>query len=106
MRRPASKTIAKSVQTIRYTIKSADFAEMDTRKEKGYKLVLMYSKANPTILYGDQSLDVTDDVIKRLNDAYAKEKEITLLKHYRLNKKIRGITPDFFFENLRLKLCC
>ncbi|HZY38796.1 MAG TPA: OmpH family outer membrane protein [Mucilaginibacter sp.] len=44
-------------------------------KEKGYKLVLMYSKANPTILYGDQTLDVTADVIKRLNDAYAKEKK-------------------------------
>jgi len=35
----------------------------------------MYSKANPTILYGDQTLDVTADVIKRLNDAYAKEKK-------------------------------
>jgi len=44
-------------------------------KEKGYKLVLMYSKANPTILYGDQTLDVTADVIKRLNDAYVKEKK-------------------------------
>ncbi|MDB4902500.1 MAG: skp [Mucilaginibacter sp.] len=44
-------------------------------KEKGYKLVLMYSKANPTVLYGDQSLDVTADVIKRLNDAYQKDKK-------------------------------
>jgi outer membrane protein len=44
-------------------------------KEKGYKLVLMYSKANPTILYGDQTLDVTADVIKRLNEAYAKVKK-------------------------------
>lgn len=44
-------------------------------KEKGYKLVLTYSKANPTVLYGDPSLDVTADVVKRLNDAYAKEKK-------------------------------
>lgn len=44
-------------------------------KEKGYKLVLTYSKANPTVLYGDATLDVTADVIKRLNDAYAKEKK-------------------------------
>ena len=44
-------------------------------KEKGYKLVLTYSKANPTVLYGDASLDVTADVVKRLNDAYAKEKK-------------------------------
>ncbi|HEY0244173.1 MAG TPA: OmpH family outer membrane protein [Mucilaginibacter sp.] len=52
----------------------ADFAKTYA-KEKGYKLVLTYSKANPTILYGDASLDVTADVIKRLNDAYSKEKK-------------------------------
>lgn len=44
-------------------------------KEKGYKLVLTFSKANPTVLYGDPSLDVTADVVKRLNDAYAKDKK-------------------------------
>ncbi len=54
--------------------KIADFAKAYA-KEKGYKLVLLYSKANPTVLYGDPSLDVTADVIKRLNDAYAKEKK-------------------------------
>jgi outer membrane protein len=54
--------------------KIADFVK-GYAKEKGYKLVLMYSKANPTILYGDPSLDVTTDVLKRLNDAYAKDKK-------------------------------
>jgi outer membrane protein len=54
--------------------KIADFVK-GYSKEKGYKLVLMFSKANPTVLYGDQSLDVTTDVIKRLNDAYTKEKK-------------------------------
>lgn len=54
--------------------KIADFAK-GYAKEKGYKLVLMYSKANPTILYGDQTLDVTADVLKRLNDNYVKEKK-------------------------------
>jgi len=54
--------------------KIADFAKAYA-KEKGYKLVLLYSKANPTVLYGDPSLDVTTDVVKRLNDAYAKEKK-------------------------------
>jgi outer membrane protein len=44
-------------------------------KEKGYKMVLTFSKANPTVLYGDPSLDVTADVIKKLNEAYAKEKK-------------------------------
>jgi outer membrane protein len=42
-------------------------------KEKGYKLVLTYSKNNTSMLYGDASLDVTADVLKRLNDAYAKD---------------------------------
>lgn len=54
--------------------KLADFAKAYA-KEKGYKMVLMYTKANPTILYGDQSLDVTADAIKQLNDQYAKEKK-------------------------------
>lgn len=42
-------------------------------KEKGYKLVLTYSRANPTVLFGDSTLDVTADVIKRLNDEYTKD---------------------------------
>jgi outer membrane protein len=54
--------------------KIADFVK-GYAKEKGYKLVLMYSKTNPTVLYGDQSLDVTADVTKRLNDAYSKDKK-------------------------------
>jgi len=54
--------------------KIADFVK-GYAKEKGYKLVLTYSKANPTVLYGDAGLDVTVDVIKRLNDAYAAEKK-------------------------------
>ncbi|WP_413666344.1 OmpH family outer membrane protein [Mucilaginibacter sp. Mucisp86] len=54
--------------------KIADFVKTYA-KEKGYKLVLTYSKANPTVLYGDPSLDVTVDVAKRLNEAYAKDKK-------------------------------
>ena len=54
--------------------KIADFVKAYA-KEKGYKLVLTYSKANPTVLYGDPGLDVTADVAKRLNDAYSKEKK-------------------------------
>jgi outer membrane protein len=54
--------------------KISDFAKQYA-KEKGYKLVLTYSKANPTVLYGDATLDVTADVTKRLNDAYSKEKK-------------------------------
>ena len=54
--------------------KVADFVKQYA-KEKGYKMVLTYSKANPTVLYGDPSLDVTADVVKRLNDAYSKDKK-------------------------------
>jgi outer membrane protein len=54
--------------------KIADFAKTYA-KEKGYKLVLTYSKANPTVLFGDPTLDVTADVVKRLNDLYAKDKK-------------------------------
>jgi outer membrane protein len=44
-------------------------------KEKGYKMVLTYSKANPTVLFADESLDVTKEVVKGLNEAYAKDKK-------------------------------
>jgi outer membrane protein len=52
--------------------KISDFVK-SYAKEKGYKMVLTYSKNNTSMLYGDASLDVTADVVKRLNDAYAKE---------------------------------
>jgi len=42
-------------------------------KAKGYKIVLTYSKANPAMLYGDESLDVTQDVLTGLNEEYKKE---------------------------------
>lgn len=54
--------------------KIADFTK-SYAKEKGYKMVLMYSKANPTVLYGDTTLDITADVLKKINEAYAKEKK-------------------------------
>jgi outer membrane protein len=54
--------------------KIADFMKQYA-KEKGYKMVLTFSKANPTVLYGDPSLDVTADVVKRLNDSYGKDKK-------------------------------
>jgi len=44
-------------------------------KEKGYKFVLTFKKGDPTMLYGDPSLDVTADVIKKLNDEYTKDKK-------------------------------
>ena len=45
-------------------------------KTKGYKIVLTYSKANPAMLYGDESLDVTNDVLVGLNDEYKKENPV------------------------------
>ncbi|HVV56690.1 MAG TPA: OmpH family outer membrane protein [Mucilaginibacter sp.] len=39
-------------------------------KAKGYKIVLTYSKSNPAMLYGDESLDVTKDVLAGLNADY------------------------------------
>jgi outer membrane protein len=42
-------------------------------KTKGYKIVLTYSKANPSMLYGDESLDVTKEVLTGLNEEYKKE---------------------------------
>lgn len=44
-------------------------------KNKGYKMVLTYTKANPTVLYADETLDVTKEVVAGLNDEYKKEKK-------------------------------
>lgn len=44
-------------------------------KTKGYKMVLTYSKANPTVLYADESLDVTKEVLAGLNGEYKKNKK-------------------------------
>ena len=51
--------------------KVADFLKQHAKK-KGYKLVLTYSKANPTVLFGDESLDVTKEVVSGLNEEYKK----------------------------------
>jgi len=42
-------------------------------KEKGYKMVLTYSKGNSAILFADETLDVTSEVIKGLNAQYTKK---------------------------------
>ncbi|MCX2574741.1 OmpH family outer membrane protein [Pedobacter sandarakinus] len=42
-------------------------------KEKGYKMVLTYSKGNSAILFADETLDVTSEVIKGLNAEYSKK---------------------------------
>lgn len=44
-------------------------------KSKGYKMVLTYSKGNANVLFADESLDVTNAVVKGLNEAYAKDKK-------------------------------
>jgi outer membrane protein len=47
----------------------------DYAKEKGYKMVLTFQKGNTNLWYADAGLDVTSDVVKKLNDAYSKEKK-------------------------------
>lgn len=44
-------------------------------KENGYKLVLTYSTASPSVLYADESLEITQEVLTALNAAYEKEKK-------------------------------
>jgi outer membrane protein len=54
--------------------KLSDFSKTYA-KEKGYKLVLTYSKTAPGVLFVDPSIDITNEAIKVLNDAYAKDKK-------------------------------
>ncbi|WP_199139449.1 OmpH family outer membrane protein [Pedobacter sp. ASV12] len=54
--------------------KVADFLK-GYAKTKGYKMVLTYAKGNSAILFADESLDVTSEVLKGLNEAYTKDKK-------------------------------
>jgi outer membrane protein len=44
-------------------------------KDNGYKMVLTFQTGNTNLLYADPTLDVTADFVKKLNDAYSKEKK-------------------------------
>lgn len=44
-------------------------------KENGYKMVLTYSTSNPAVLYADESLEITNEVLEALNENYTKEKK-------------------------------
>nr|WP_262921667.1 OmpH family outer membrane protein [Pontibacter ruber] len=44
-------------------------------QEKGYKMVLTYSRGNSAILYGDSTLDITTEVLAGLNEKYKSEKD-------------------------------
>ncbi len=44
-------------------------------KEHGYSYVLTYSKSNPNVLYADENLEITTEVIQALNEDYKKEKK-------------------------------
>ncbi|WP_370457587.1 OmpH family outer membrane protein [Rufibacter sp. XAAS-G3-1] len=46
-------------------------------QEKGYKMVLTYTRGNSAILYGDQTLDITNDAVKGLNEEYKASKAST-----------------------------
>ncbi|WP_028298392.1 OmpH family outer membrane protein [Olivibacter sitiensis] len=54
--------------------KIADYLKIHA-KAKGYKLVLTYTKASPNILFADESLEVTKEVVDGLNEAYKKENQ-------------------------------
>lgn len=43
-------------------------------EEKGYKMVLTYSRGNSAILYSDSTRDITPEVLTALNEAYTTEK--------------------------------
>ncbi|MBS1525343.1 MAG: OmpH family outer membrane protein [Bacteroidetes bacterium] len=44
-------------------------------KDNGYKVVLTFQTGNTSLLYADPGLDITADFVKKINEAYAKEKK-------------------------------
>ncbi|KAA3438887.1 OmpH family outer membrane protein [Rufibacter hautae] len=43
-------------------------------KDKGYKMVLTYTRGNSAILYGDAALDITEETVRGLNEEYKANK--------------------------------
>ncbi|WP_317173865.1 OmpH family outer membrane protein [Pontibacter aquaedesilientis] len=56
-------------------------------QERGYKMVLTYSRGQSAILYGDSTLDITGEVLEGLNAAYGEEKEASKTKDSAAKKK-------------------
>ena len=44
-------------------------------KDNDYKMILTFTSGSTNLLYADPSLDVTADFLKKLNEAYGKEKK-------------------------------
>lgn len=55
--------------------------------ERGYKMVLTYSRGQSAILFGDSSLDITEEVLAGLNQEYDQEKEAAKTKDTATKKK-------------------
>ncbi|MBF8962493.1 OmpH family outer membrane protein [Pontibacter sp. FD36] len=56
-------------------------------QERGYKMVLTYSRGQSAILYGDNSLDITQEVLAGLNSEYDQEKTAATTKEPAAKKK-------------------
>lgn len=56
-------------------------------QERGYKMVLTYSRGQSAILFGDPSLDITEEVLTGLNQGYDQEKEAAKTKETAAKKK-------------------
>ncbi|WP_245539601.1 OmpH family outer membrane protein [Pontibacter roseus] len=56
-------------------------------QERGYKMVLTYSRGQSAILYGDSTLDITSEVLEGLNNEYSQEKEAAKPKEAEAKKK-------------------
>lgn len=67
----ASTSIAQEEQTEFTKVYTAitDYLKKHS-EEKGYKLVLTYSKTNPAVLYADPKMEITTEVIDAINKEY------------------------------------
>ena len=67
----ASTSIAQEEQTEFTKVYTAitDYLKKHS-EEKGYRLVLTYSKTNPAVLYADPAMDITNSVLDALNKEY------------------------------------
>ena len=70
-----SKSLAKAEEDLNLQLRNKINIYLENlSKQNNYKFILSYNTTGLGMLYGDKSLDITQKVVKELNDAYLAEK--------------------------------
>ena len=70
----SNKLVTEESEEMKKIYDSVEAYLQQLSRERGYKMVLTYTRGNSAILYGDSTLDITTDVVQGLNQQYEADK--------------------------------